>query len=197
MRRGRRQADGAGPISTGNSAAASITAITCCSSGNRGGLRLSRPDRRARDDARSRRAAVSLSWMSDRRALECTPQRRTFPVVDLHIRAAGCPGTKPRDYLALLGARAVSKPAATVAGALRPGTLYTRLIEPLAIAALNTRPEQGSASLLAAVVNETLAQGGAACVPAVPARRTFGEPRRSRSRLIYRRGACACCSASE
>ncbi len=77
------------------------------------------------------------------------------------------PGTKPLDYLALLALRRV-KPAATVAGALRPGTLYTRLIEPLAIAALNTRPEQGSASLLAAVVNETLAQGGAACVPAVP-----------------------------
>jgi hydroxysqualene dehydroxylase len=77
------------------------------------------------------------------------------------------PGTKPLDYLALLALRRV-KPAATVAGALRPGTLYTRLIEPLAIAALNTRPEQGSASLLAAVVNETLAQGGGACVPAIP-----------------------------
>jgi hydroxysqualene dehydroxylase len=77
------------------------------------------------------------------------------------------PGTRPRDYLALLALRRV-RPGATVAEALRRGVLYTRLIEPLAVAALNTSPEQGSASLLAAVVQETLMRGGASCIPAFP-----------------------------
>ena len=51
---------------------------------------------------------------------------------------------------------------------MRPGTLYRRLIEPLAIAALNTRPEAGAATLMAAIVNESLGQGGASCIPAFP-----------------------------
>ena len=59
-------------------------------------------------------------------------------------------------------------PGTTVAEALRPGELYRRLLEPLAIAALNTPPEQGSARLLGAVMRETLAAGGAACIPAFP-----------------------------
>jgi squalene-associated FAD-dependent desaturase len=46
--------------------------------------------------------------------------------------------------------------------------LYRRLVAPLAIAALNTQPEEGLASLLGAVVRETLLRGGAACVPAFP-----------------------------
>jgi squalene-associated FAD-dependent desaturase len=77
------------------------------------------------------------------------------------------PGTRPRDYLALLALRR-PKAGATIAGLLHPGTLYRRLIEPLAIAALNTRPEAGAATLMAAVVNESLGQGGASCIPAFP-----------------------------
>ena len=46
--------------------------------------------------------------------------------------------------------------------------LYRRLIEPLAIAALNTLPSSGSAALLAAVMRETLARGGSACLPTFP-----------------------------
>jgi hydroxysqualene dehydroxylase len=46
--------------------------------------------------------------------------------------------------------------------------LRTRLLDPFAIAALNTRPEEGSARLLGAVVEESLALGGAACVPSFP-----------------------------
>lgn len=82
-------------------------------------------------------------------------------------RARRVPGTRPRDYLALLALHRL-KPGATVAEALRRGVLYTRLLEPLAIAALNTPPEQGLASLLAAVVEETLLRGGDACIPRVP-----------------------------
>ncbi len=36
------------------------------------------------------------------------------------------------------------------------------------IAALNTAPATGSARLMAAVMRETLARGGAACIPAFP-----------------------------
>ncbi|MBV8401152.1 MAG: FAD-dependent oxidoreductase [Acetobacteraceae bacterium] len=77
------------------------------------------------------------------------------------------PGTTPREYLSLLRLKR-SEPTATVAVALHRGPLYTKLIEPLAIAALNTPPEEGSARLLARVVAETLMRGGGACVPAFP-----------------------------
>ncbi len=77
------------------------------------------------------------------------------------------PGTRPRDYLALLALRR-PRPEATVAAVLPPGLLGERLLEPLAVAALNTRPEEALASLLGAVVRETLMQGGAACLPRFP-----------------------------
>jgi squalene-associated FAD-dependent desaturase len=77
-------------------------------------------------------------------------------------------GASLAEYAALLrlkfakGDQSVEK---TLAGA---GTLYRRLLEPLAIAALNTMPDVALARLLGAVVDETLAQGGAACRPLVP-----------------------------
>ncbi len=77
------------------------------------------------------------------------------------------PGARLSEYagfLALLRAG----PDATVAQCLRPGALNDRLLEPLVIAALNTAPAQGSARLMAAVIRETLARGGAACIPAYP-----------------------------
>jgi hydroxysqualene dehydroxylase len=77
------------------------------------------------------------------------------------------PGTRPRDYFSLAKLR-LSRPGASVASVLPHGALYERLLEPLAIAALNTRPEVGLASLLGAVVRETLMRGGAACVPWFP-----------------------------
>ncbi len=59
-------------------------------------------------------------------------------------------------------------PDATVAECLPPGELYRRLLEPLAIAALNTPPATASARLMGAVMDESLSQGGAACIPAFP-----------------------------
>ena len=57
----------------------------------------------------------------------------------------------------------------TVAAVLDDGgPLYRHLLEPLAIAALNTRPQQGLARLLGKVVRETLMRGGDACVPLFP-----------------------------
>jgi hydroxysqualene dehydroxylase len=77
------------------------------------------------------------------------------------------PGTLPADYLAL---RRLLRPNAdaTVAASLRHDTLFHRLVEPLAIAALNTPPDESLARLLGAVVRETLLRGGSACIPAFP-----------------------------
>lgn len=77
------------------------------------------------------------------------------------------PGMRLRDALGALGLHRAGAET-TVAQALRPGVLYRRLLEPLAIAALNTPPEEASARLLGAVMQETLAAGGAACIPAFP-----------------------------
>ena len=77
------------------------------------------------------------------------------------------PGTSAVDHLALRRLTAETGDV-TVAAALRHGTLYRRLVEPLAIAALNTPPDIGLARLLGAVVRETLQRGGSACIPALP-----------------------------
>ena len=77
------------------------------------------------------------------------------------------PGMRLRDALPALRLHRAAA-GTTVAQALRPGVLYRRLLEPLAIAALNTPPHEASARLLGAVVTETLAAGGAACIPAFP-----------------------------
>jgi hydroxysqualene dehydroxylase len=82
--------------------------------------------------------------------------------------ATRVPGTRLRDYLALLSLRRAG-PEDTVAGLLeRCGPLYRRLLEPLAVAALNTPPETALARLLHTVVAETLLRGGAACIPMYP-----------------------------
>jgi hydroxysqualene dehydroxylase len=81
------------------------------------------------------------------------------------------PGTHSRDYLALLRLFRAA-PEATVREALGPAAvaraLFRRLIEPVAVAALNTRPEAGSARLLARVLAESLGRGSAACIPLYP-----------------------------
>ncbi len=59
-------------------------------------------------------------------------------------------------------------PETTVAQCLRPGALADRLMIPLAVSALNTRPESGSAALMGRVMRESMAKGGAACIPWFP-----------------------------
>jgi squalene-associated FAD-dependent desaturase len=78
------------------------------------------------------------------------------------------PGTRARDYLSLLALRRATADT-TVKEALDDGgALYRRLLEPLAIAALNTPPDTALAHLLGRVVQETLLRGGAACLPRMP-----------------------------
>jgi squalene-associated FAD-dependent desaturase len=83
------------------------------------------------------------------------------------IPSRGVPGATLRDYASLLRLRSASPPD-TVAGRLPRNQLYRNLIEPFAIAALNTPPEHGSARLLWAVMAESLARGGAHCIPRFP-----------------------------
>ncbi len=83
------------------------------------------------------------------------------------VPGRGVPGARLRDYAGLLRMLRAG-PEATVADVMPAGALNQRLIEPLVIAALNTAPARGSAALMAAVMRETLALGGQACVPAFP-----------------------------
>ena len=79
----------------------------------------------------------------------------------------GVPGARLRDYAGLLRLRTAGADA-TVAGSLPHNALYTNLIEPLAVSALNTPTASGSARLFWAIVAESLARGGAQCVPHFP-----------------------------
>lgn len=79
-------------------------------------------------------------------------------------KARRVPGTTARDYLAfarLAGDRPIGDVIAT------HGTLWDRLIAPLMVSALNTPAADGSAQLAGAIVRETLAKGGAACLPRI------------------------------
>ncbi len=77
------------------------------------------------------------------------------------------PGTTASDYLGLRRLLRAG-PNATVLEVVPPGVLFRRLIEPLAVAALNTRASRGSAALLGAVIRETLMRGGQHCLAAFP-----------------------------
>jgi hydroxysqualene dehydroxylase len=94
------------------------------------------------------------------------PNRGLFPWW-VFSRARRVPGTTPMDYLALLRIMRM-RGDTTVYDAIRRATLYPPLIAPLTVAALNTQPEQALARLLAAVLRETLMQGGDACLPMFP-----------------------------
>jgi hydroxysqualene dehydroxylase len=77
------------------------------------------------------------------------------------------PGTQPQDYLALLPFL-WSSPDATVTDVVNSRTsVYTRLWQPVLLAALNTDPKEASARLAAAIVRETFLAGGRACHPLI------------------------------
>ena len=78
------------------------------------------------------------------------------------------PGTRLRDYLGALRLRRAGANDTVQAVLGRTGELYRRLLEPLAVSALNTRPEQALARLLVPIVAETLLRGGTFCIPSYP-----------------------------
>lgn len=104
--------------------------------------------------------------LEDNRRWVLRPNRGRIPWWVLS-RQRRTPGTRATDHLALLRLRRTTNDA-VVAASLRHDAFYRRLIEPLAIAALNTPPDVALLRLLSAVMQETLFQGGRACLPAVP-----------------------------
>ena len=114
------------------------------------------------------------------------PRRPVFPFLDVRtgrswtLRPNGgripwwllsarrrVPKTTPLDYLAL---RSLGREwdDTVIAETMRHGSFYWFLLEPLSIAALNTRPHEGLACLFGAVLRETLLKGGKACLPRLP-----------------------------
>jgi squalene-associated FAD-dependent desaturase len=77
------------------------------------------------------------------------------------------PGTTARDYLSFARLLYVAGDK-TIGETVRcAGPLYERLARPLWLAALNTEPTEGSASLAGAIIRETMAAGGRACRPLI------------------------------
>jgi squalene-associated FAD-dependent desaturase len=76
-------------------------------------------------------------------------------------------GTNAFDYLPLL--RLLAPPAGATVGDLvdRESLLHLRFVEPLVVAALNTRADEASAALFAAVLRQAVLPGAAACRPLV------------------------------
>jgi hydroxysqualene dehydroxylase len=77
------------------------------------------------------------------------------------------PGTRARDYLGVLGLLRAAKGTPIKSAMPCHGLVYERLWRPFFLAALNTAPEEGAASLAATILRETLAKGGKACRPLV------------------------------
>jgi squalene-associated FAD-dependent desaturase len=77
------------------------------------------------------------------------------------------PDTRLSDYRALARI-ARCRDDTPVAESMRRGRLFWRLVEPIAVAALNTSTREGLARLLGAVMRETLMKGGRACRPMLP-----------------------------
>ncbi len=132
------------------------------------------------------RATMRYLGVFGGRAALARPDEPMFPFVDLtngerwtvrpnrgrlpwwvFARARRVPNSRPMDYLALLRILRM-RGDTTVYDALRKHKLYRALIAPLTVAALNTQPESALTRLLAAVLRETLLQGGDACLPMFP-----------------------------
>nr|WP_231708205.1 hydroxysqualene dehydroxylase HpnE [Sphingomonas populi] len=82
-------------------------------------------------------------------------------------KARRVPGTRARDYLRLAGLTS-GRAGQTVADRIDTGgLLWERLLEPVLLAALNTAPHGGDATLTAAIINQTLGRGGRAMKPRI------------------------------
>jgi squalene-associated FAD-dependent desaturase len=75
------------------------------------------------------------------------------------------PGTRVGDYLKL--SKLLRPTDGHALGANYSGVLWDRLMHPFLLAALNTEPETASATLVAAIMSETLAKGAKAYRPRI------------------------------
>ena len=133
------------------------------------------------------RAAMRYIDMIGTRGTLVGPERAVFPFLDrqtnerwvLRPNAGKIPwwvfvtdrrvaGTFAFSYLAARRLLKGGRDAVVTDRVNTRAKLYRRLWQPLAVAALNTEPEAGSAELFAAIVRETLGAGGKACVPLLP-----------------------------
>jgi squalene-associated FAD-dependent desaturase len=80
------------------------------------------------------------------------------------------PGTKVAEYLRPLALLKAARGTRIDAAMACDGPLYKRLWQPFFLAALNTAPEEGEATLAATLLRETLMKGGSACRPRIAAR---------------------------
>jgi squalene-associated FAD-dependent desaturase len=94
------------------------------------------------------------------------PSNGPFPFW-LFDKTKRVPGTRPGDYLEI-GKLLMAGPERTIGETLAcRGALWERLLQPFFLAALNTRPELGSAALAAQLVRETFAKGARAYRPRI------------------------------
>jgi squalene-associated FAD-dependent desaturase len=112
-------------------------------------------------------AAFPFIDLADGRRWTLRPNRTRLP---WWIFSAGrrVPQTRAHDYLAVLALRRAAPEAGVAEWLDRRAILFRRLWAPLAVAALNTAAEQGSARLFWRVLIETLGRGGGACRPLLP-----------------------------
>ncbi len=132
--------------------------------------------------------AATMSYLDEIGARDslASPPSAVFPFVDLRdgarwtVRPNAGPvpwwlfapsrrvaGSRPRDYLSLLGL-ARAGPNDTVAGVLdTDNVLFERFWRPLATAVLNTETEEGAARLFWHVLAISFGRGGGACRPYV------------------------------
>ncbi len=115
-----------------------------------------------------------------------TPSRAVFPFCDVQsgdrwaLRpnmgrfpwwifspARRVPNTRLSDYWGMARIARIDDET-TVGDSMRRGRLYWRLLEPIAVAALNTSTQEGLARLFGVVIRETLMRGGSACRPMLP-----------------------------
>jgi len=78
------------------------------------------------------------------------------------------PGTKPQDYAEIFKIFTAGEDDTVATCLNETTTLFKRLWKPLAISALNTELNTASAKLLANVLAQSFASGGAACQPMIP-----------------------------
>ena len=147
-------------------------------SGNRAALayldRIGAADRLAQPT----RAAFAFVDVATGERWTLRPARGAFPYW-LFVASRRVPGSRATEYLRGLRL-AWAGPAATVERCLGgAGVAYPRFWQPLALAALNTSPDEASARLLWPVLRETFGRGERACRPLIAAEglsNTFIDP---------------------
>ena len=129
---------------------------------------LSEPHRRRRHaDGPDQAAYAFLDRGGERWTLRPNAGRLPWWLFQPSRRVAG---THALDYLSGGFRLAAARPAtSSPTGSTRRSLMFRRLWQPLAVAALNTEAEQGSAMVLARLLRESFGAGGAACRPLVPA----------------------------